>query len=277
MLDLLLTTMALSAPLVLAAIGGFASERGGVVNIGLEGLMLTACCVVAIVSPGYGPVAGLAAGILAATILSLLHWVATQIYRVDHVISGMAINLLAAGGTNFAYGRYTGPSSSFPHFPVAAYAALAALAPVLAWAVTRFTRPGLRLVAVGADPDKARMAGIDPIRVRLIGLIVTGGCTGLAGACLISYAGTFTDDMTDGRGYIALAALILGGWRPVPSFIACLAFGFLTALRIKFQGTPVFGVNLPSQAWSALPFLATLVALAGFLGRNRTPAGLGKP
>jgi simple sugar transport system permease protein len=101
--------------------------------------------------------------------------------------------------------------------------------------------------------------------------------TGIAGVELVAYTGVFTDNMTSGRGYIALAALIVGGWRPIPTFLACFAFGFFSALRLQLQGTPLFGAQLPSQLWAALPYLVTVIALAGLIGKNRTPAGLGKP
>ncbi len=128
------------------------------------------------------------------------------------------------------------------------------------------------MVAVGADPDKARLMGLRPGRIRLIALLATGVFTGLAGALLVSDAAIYTNNITAGRGYIALAALIVGGWRPLPAFAVCLALGFFSSLQLRFQGS-----YIPSQAWAALPYVLTIVALAGFLGKNRTPAGLGKP
>jgi simple sugar transport system permease protein len=132
-------------------------------------------------------------------------------------------------------------------------------------------------MAVGSDPDKARLMGLQPSNVRLWGLLATGLFTGIAGVELVAYTGVFTDNMTSGRGYIALAALIIGGWRPIPAFIACVVFGFFSALRLQLQGTPLFGAELPPQIWASLPYLVTIVALAGLLGKNRTPAGLGRP
>lgn len=258
--------------------GGFLSERGGVINIGLEGLMLVSACVTALVSVHWGPYGGLTAGLVSAVLLSLIHWLMTQVYRIDHVISGMAINALAAGGTNFMLGEFSDPSraGSFPHLPVSWFKVAAFGVPAVLWLFVHYTRAGLRLVATGSDPDKARLAGLSPVRIRLMALIGTGVLAGLAGSMLSSDTGGFTDNMTAGRGYIALAALILGGWRPLPTLGACLAFGFFSALWVQFQGQVVFGVQPPSQLWASLPYLATVVALAGFLGRNRTPAGLGK-
>ena len=272
MLDLLKLTLIFATPLTFAAMGGFTSERSGVVNIGLEGLMLVAACAAAVAAPRFGPGLALAFALALAVLLSALHWLATQVYRVDHVISGMVVNLLAAGATNFAVTLANPTASGVPTVPLSFYEATAMVLPVTLWAYVRRTRGGLRLVATGADPDKARLAGIVPERVRLAALLGTGVFAGLGGAALVAYTGGFADNMTAGRGYIALAALVVGGWRPLPTLAACLVFGFFTALNVRFNGTA-----LPSQFWASLPYLATLVALAGFLGRGRTPAGLGKP
>lgn len=278
MLNVLKLMVELSTPLILAALGGFASERGGVINIGLEGLMLMSACVTGLVSVTLGPVPGLLAGIASAVLLSLMHWLSTQFYRIDHVISGMAVNAIAAGGTNFLFGKFSDPSrtGSIPHLPVWVYEASAFVVPVVIWASVKWTRGGLRLIAVGSDPDKARLAGLSPVKIRFIGLTLTGVLAGLGGAMLVSNSGVFTNDMTAGKGYIALAALILGGWRPLPALGACLAFGFFNALQIQFQGQTILGVQPPSEVWASVPYIATVIALAGFLGRNRTPAGLGK-
>lgn len=277
---LLLSTLTLSAPLILAALGGYTSERSGVINIALEGKMLMGAAVTALVALGTGSaVLGLLAGIAAATALSLLHWAITQSFRVDHVVSGMAINAIALGGTNFFDKAFTDPTSSheIAKFPLEVYYALALLLPLALWFVAKRTRPGLRLLAVGSDPDKARQMGLAPVRVRLYGLLATGVFCGLAGAMLVTNAGHFTDGMTSGRGFIALAALILGGWRPIPAAIACVGFGFATALQLELQGTELAGARIPSEAWQVLPYLVTVIALAGALGKSRAPAGLGKP
>jgi simple sugar transport system permease protein len=274
----MMLTIALSTPLILAAMGGFTSERGGVINIGLEGMMLVAACVDALLAPKFGPIGALFAGILAAISMSLLHWLVTQIYQIDHVISGMAINAIAAGSTNFFYLKFGDEArkGSVANIPTWAFYIAGFVVPLALWLYAKKTRGGLRLMAVGSDPDKARLMGVQPVKVRFFGLLATGVLTGIAGVELVSYTGVFTDNMTAGRGYIALAALILGGWRPIPALIACLAFGFFSALQVQLQGSPIFGIQLPSQFWAALPYLVTIVALAGFLGKNRTPAGLGK-
>lgn len=278
MLSLIYLTIALSTPLILAAMGGFTSERSGVINIGLEGMMLMSCCVTALVSATHGPYVGALAGVLSAIVMSLLHWLITQYYRVDHVISGMAVNAIAAGGTNFLFGKFADPSAStVPGLPTVWFKVAAFALPFLLWLYVRRFRGGLRLMAVGSDPDKARLMGVRPVLVRFAALTATGVFTGLGGAMLVADTGVFTDNMTAGRGYIALAALILGGWRPAPAFLACVAFGFFSALRLQLQGTRLAGAEIPTEVWAALPYLVTVVALAGFLGRSRTPAGLGKP
>jgi simple sugar transport system permease protein len=258
--------------------GGFTSERGGVINIALEGMMLMAACVDALATPKLGPIGAVFAAVAAATAMSLLHWLVTQIYRIDHVISGMAINAIAAGGTNFLYLKFgdAARQHSLAHLPAWVFFTFAFVAPFLLLVYARQTRGGLRLLAVGSDPDKSRLMGVQPVRVRFFGLLATGFFTGIAGAGLIAYTGVFTDNMTAGRGYIALAALILGGWRAVPALLACVAFGFFSALQVQLQGSPILGIQVPTEAWAALPYLVTIVALAGFLGKNRTPAGLGR-
>lgn len=277
MLELLKTALIFATPLILAAMGGYASERSGVINIGLEGLMLTAGCVAAIASGPFGAVGALLLAIVVTVLLSLLHWLITQKYHVDHVISGMAINLLAAGGTNYAASLASAGSTQIKHLPVGFYEAVAVLLPFGLWAYTRWTRGGLRLLATGSDPDKARLAGIVPEKIRFVSLAATGLFSALGGAMLVAFTAGFTNDMTSGRGYIALAALVLGGWRPLPTLASCAVFGLLMALRVQYAGETILGYSPPSEFWAALPYLATVVALAGFLGRNRTPAGLGRP
>lgn len=279
MLSFILLTVTLSTPLILAALGGYTSERSGVINIGLEGMMLAAACASAIMGYQFGAVAGLAGGLLAAIVMSLIHWLSTQVYRIDHVVSGMAINCLAAGGTNFVFEKFSerNPIGKVPALPLEFYCAAAFVLPIALALWVRHTQGGLRLLAVGSDPDKARLMGVIPIRVRLFGLLMTGIFTGLGGTMLSTYTGGFTDNMTAGRGYIALAALVLSGWRPIPSLLACVAFGFFNVLRLKLEGTAPLGIELPPEAWAALPYVVTVIALAGLLGKRRTPAGLGKP
>lgn len=279
LISLLWLTLVLGTPLVLAGLAGLFSERSGVINIGLEGMMLASACAMALGCERFGLPVGLLFAAGTGVALSLLHWYATQRLSIDHIVSGMAINALAAGGTNFFFQRFSDPekSSGFAVLPVPVFIILAfVLAALIAFVATR-TQWGLRLWAVGNDPDKSRQAGIKPGSIRFTALIGTGLLCAIAGCMLVSDTGGFTDNMTAGRGYIALAALILAGWRPIPTLITGLAFGFFSAVKVVFQGNAVAGISLPSEAWAALPYLVTLIALGGFLGKNRGPLGLGKP
>lgn len=275
---LLQSTVTLAAPLVLAAMAGYASERSGVVNIALEGTMVAATLGGAAVGLAtQNPWLGLGAGVVAAVVLALVHWSLTQLFRVDHIVSGMAINVFALGAANFIDRKAgLGNSTGLPVVPEGILVVLAAAAPVaLAWS-SQFTRWGLRLTAVGADPGKARQMGLEPSRVRIGALVLTGVLCGCAGVLVLAHAKFYTDGMVAGRGFIALAALILGGWKPVRALAACVVFGFAQALQLQLQGVPVLGVELPREFWYSLPYLVTVVALAGFLGGSRPPAGLGK-
>lgn len=276
---LIMGTLVLSAPLILAAMGGLASERSGIINIALEGKMLIAAVAVWLVSVGtHNALLGLGAGILAASILSLLHWLLTQKFAIDHIVSGMAVNAIAFGGSNFLDKKFTNPSQvDFPRLPLAAYWVFGLLLPVLVWLYLKKTRGGLRLLAVGNDPDKARQMGVSPGSIRFVSLLATGLFCGIAGSLIVSNAGSFNDGMTAGRGFIALAALIIGGWRPLPALAACIFFGMLQQLQIQLQNVPIAGVEIPGWVWLSLPYAATIIVLAGFLGKDRTPAGLGKP
>jgi general nucleoside transport system permease protein len=276
---LLLGSLSLGAPLILAAMGGYTSERGGVINIALEGKMLAGAAVFALIAQKSGSaVAGVAAAIAAAALMSLLHWMLTQSYRIDHIVSGMAINAIAFGGTNFLDKKFTDTSAAKPPLlPIEIYYAVALLLPFALALYARRTRGGLRLLAVGSDPGKARQMGVFPKRIRLVGLLATGVFCGIAGSLLVTTAGYFTDGMTAGKGFIALAALIIGGWRPIPAMLAALAFGLFQGLQIRYQGEPFLGMHVPRELWLSLPYIVTVIALAGFLGKSRAPAGLGKP
>jgi ABC-type uncharacterized transport system permease subunit len=270
--------IAFCAPLILAAMGGFTSERSGVINIALEGKMLMAACAAYVATLfWHSPWLALGLGIFAAILLSLLHWLLTQQYRLDHIISGMAINAIAAGATNYLYIKYTNSGEGeLPMLPIAVFWVAAFVLPFMLFLYSRYTKGGLRLFAVGNDPDKSRLMGVQPLRVRIFSLIATGVFTGIAGTLIFTTAGQFTEGMTAGRGFIALAALILGGWRPLPALSACLAFGFFQALQLQLQGAKIAGADIPSGVFSALPYLITVVALAGLLGRSKAPAALGK-
>lgn len=275
----LISVIALSAPLVLASLGGLFSERSGVINIALEGSMLSAACAAGLIgmmtgSPFFGLLAALATGVLAG----LLHALLTQVYRIDHIISGMGINALALGGTSFLLEEFNKRNdiTRAPAYPAWSYWVIAGLAVVVAIVVFARIRFGWRLQAIGNDPDKSRQMGLDPIRYRFMALAVTGLLCGFAGALLVASAGSFEINMTAGRGYIALAALILGGWRPLFAMLACLFFGVFQAIQINLQGSPVFGIELPAEFYQSLPYLVTVLVLVMASSKNRAPSGLGQ-
>lgn len=274
---LLLGTFALSAPLAFAAMGGLMSERSGIVNIALEGKMLGAAAIASVVATKSGQLhMSLLAGILAAILIGWMHFALTQIYDFDHIVSGMAMNALAYGVSNFVDRRFGESTYKMPDLPSGILPTLALVIPIaLAWWFA-YSRFGLRITAVGEDPLKAQLQGINPLKVRFASITFSGLFCGLGGALVVYAAGSYVDNITAGRGYIALAALILGRWQPLLALIACLTFGFFDALQIQLQGTNLMGANLPPELWKALPYLATLLALAGFVGKSRPPAALGQ-
>jgi len=157
----------------------------------------------------------------------------------------MAINAFAFGAANFLDRRYSDPTAgTIPTPPVWLFYAAAYSIPLLLGVYMKWSRGGLRLLSVGNDPGKARQMGVFPTRIRFVALTATGICCGLSGSLLVASAKYYSDDMTAGRGFIALAALILGGWRPIPTVLACLAFGLFQGIQIQLQGTPVFGVQV---------------------------------
>lgn len=274
----LLGTLTLSAPLILAAMAGLLSERSGIMDIGLEGKMLMSCIATVWSAQKTGNAwIGLAAGISAAVVLALGHWLLTQKYRMDHIISGMGINAIAFGASDFINQRFLDPNAQgFARIPMAALLALSLAIPfALSYLLNRH-RIGLHLRATGEDPDKARAMGLRPQRIRLMSALWNGVFCGLAGTLLVTDVGSFAHEQTSGKGFIALAALIVGGWKPLPTLAACGFVGLLFQLRITFMGQPIFGTEVPSWVWVSLPFVVTVLALAGVFKRAKAPAGLGR-
>lgn len=311
LLQVLDSSVRLAIPLLLACLAGLYSERAGIFDIGLEGKMLAAAFAAGAFAAVSGNVwVGLLAGIGASMILSVLHGVASITFRGNQLISGVAINMLAAGMTVliaqdwFKQGGRT-PSlltegrmnpinlpfaemfESIPLFgptynelisghSLIVYVAFAAVP--LTWWVLYRTRFGLRLRAVGENPASVDTAGVSVIRLRYTAVLICGVLCGIAGAYLATglQAG-FIKDMTAGRGFIALAALIFAKWRPWYALWACLLFGLLQALAVRFQSIELAGVVIPVQLMEALPFILTVVILAGFVGRAIPPRAGGEP
>jgi general nucleoside transport system permease protein len=274
----------LSPPLILAALGGLYSERSGVINIALEGLMLAGAFTAAAVTHYTGsPWLGLVAGILAGMAVAAVHAVACIHFEADQVVSGTAINILMFGVPALLSGAFFLSSGSTPQIPKENLlpwtpVVIAYLLVPLTWYVLNRTPFGLRLRAVGENPGAADAAGVRVTAVRYTAVLLSGALAGIGGAYLsIGQSSLFTRNMTAGRGFIALAALIFGKWRPVQTMLACLLFGFTEAVAIQLQGVSFGGAEIPNQFVQIIPYLLTIIVLAGFIGQARAPRALGIP
>ena len=300
------STIRAATPLLLAALGGIFSERSGIVNIALEGIMLTGAFFAMLFSYmgnqwGLPDWASAWLGVLAAVffgyLISMIHAVVSIRYQADQIVSGVAINILALGLTGFLLQRIfdiSGNSPSVPSlgaWPIPGLSSIPILGPIffnqppvvylalIAVPITAFvlfrTPLGLRLRSVGEHPKAADTMGINVFRLRYLGVALSGVLAGLAGAYLsIGQLNIFAEDMTNGRGFIALAAVIFGKWNPWGAFGACLLFGLADAIQISLQNA---GVNIPSEFLLMFPYILTLIALAGFIGRSNPPAAVGVP
>jgi simple sugar transport system permease protein len=287
-------TLRTATPLILCAMGGLFSEKSGIIDVGLEGKMLMAAFFAAATSSVTGSAwAGVAAGVVAAEGLALLHGFACITHRGNQVVSGVALNILAAGlsvvlgNAWFKQGGLTPPLAAQQRLmplllpsagdSILVYVALVSV-PFSWWLVAR-TRFGLRLRAVGEMPLAVDAAGISVAWLRYRAVLLCGLFAGLAGSYIsIAQNAGFSRDMTAGQGFIALAALIFGKWRPLPALGACLMFGLLDAIAIRLQGLILPGIGeVPVQLFQALPYLLTMFLLAGFIGRAVAPKAAGMP
>ncbi len=286
-----------ATPLVFAALGGIVSERSGVVNIGLEGMMLMGAFFGIYGSDVTGSwLPGLLIGMAAGGVLALVHAVFSIRLRADQIVSGTAINLLAVGVTGYLFVDHYGdqgtpdnisraPDVTLPLIKSIPFVGDAigkanlltwlALIGVVALTVFLFRTPrGLRLRAVGEHPRAAETVGIPVLRTRYIAVVTSGVLAAMGGAYLsIAFLGSFNQGMTAGRGFIALAAVIFGNWRPYGALGAALLFGFSSALA---QRLPAFSES-GAVLFQALPYVLTLIAVAGVIGRSRPPAAVGQP
>ncbi len=289
--SLVLLTLVKSAPIVYAALGGVISERSGVINIGLEGLMAAGAFAAAVASYSlHAGWVGLLAGIVAGAAVGYVFALAVTKFKVDQVVAGMGINLICSGGA--AYGlvllfNQPGASKTVPQLASAnvrclnmnaGELVLVVLAFLLAIAlhVVLYRTPwGLRVRATGENPLAVKSAGLNPLRFRMLAVITSGALAGLGGAFLaIGELNLYSDGMTAGRGFIALAAVIFGRWTPLGATGAAVVFGLFEALQYWIAGQVAW---LPADALAALPYVAALVALAGVTGRVRAPAADGVP
>ena len=305
--DLFASALRIATPLALAAMGGTICERSGVVNIALEGIMLTGAFFgTATVLATNSPWLGVLVAILAGMAIAAVHAFASINLRTDQVVSGTAINLLALGVTGFMMEVWYGhPGSTeniavlrpifgfdspgggliaevwrwingvfLSHTPIVYLTIIIAI--LAQWAMFH-TKWGLRLRALGEHPRAVATVGVNVYRGRWVAVLMSGALGGLAGANLtIEQVGSFTENMTNGRGFIALAANIFGHWTPVGSYLASLLFGFADALQIKMQ--ILRGViDIPPQLFYMVPYVLTVVVLAGVIGRAVGPAAVGEP
>lgn len=279
-IGLLFSTIRLSAPLILAAIGGLYSERAGIINIALEGLMLAGAFTAATVTYFTGsPWIGLLAAIAAGMAVAAIHAVVCIYFGADQVVSGTAINILFLGVPALMSGALFSSSGSTPQLPrvqllpITPVVIAFAMVPITLYVLSH-TRFGLRLRAVGENPEAAETAGVSVARIRFVAVLISGALAAIGGAYLsIGQSSLFTRNMTAGRGFIALAALIFGKWRPVQTMLACLLFGFAEALAIQMQGV----ARLPVQFIQVIPYVVTMIVLAGLIGHAKAPKALGVP
>lgn len=287
--------IALSAPLLYTALGELISEKAGVINIQLEGMMLCGALLgvwgaVATGSVVFGFLCAAVGGVLLAGI----HGILCFVLGANQVVSGVVLNTLALGGTSFLFssvltGKLTVAAPTLPIFPIPLLSdipilgallfrqnvmvyAVYLMVPVLIW-VWRRTKLGMILEAVGEKPQAAASLGLSVQRVRWAALVACGALAGIGGGQLVlAGLGLFSENVTAGRGFIALAAVVFGRWKPTGTMIAVLLFALAEALQVRAQ---VLGIELPYQLLVALPYIVTVVALAGFLRRMRPPAALG--
>ena len=307
------STLRLAVPLIFAALGGIYAERSGIVDIGLEGKMLTAAFSAAAVSVLTGsPWLGLSAAIVSSVMMAMMHGLAVITWGGDQMISGLAVNLFGSGMTVtighalFGMGgqsptltsvqrfnsielpgaQWMGESipllGSFYQEVLSGHNILVYLAflfvPVASFVLFK-TRFGLRVRAMGEEPKAADTAGVSVSWVRYRALMITGLMCGFSGAYLsTAMNATFVREMTAGQGYIALTAVILGKWRPAGAMVGCLLFGVLSAMETRLQSVqiPLVG-ELPTQLFAALPYVITVVLLAGFIGKSIGPKSVGRP
>jgi len=304
-LSLVFSTLRLATPLVWAAIGGLYSERSGVINVALEGLMLAGAFTAAAVTfYAHSPWVGLGAAMLAGALVAYLLALLCIRFKANEVVTGTGINILFLGLPAVLSGALFLSSGSTPQIPkeellptlsrlvpgvvpqwrlltdVSVLSLLGLIIVIVTGYVLYRTPIGLRLRSVGENPEAADAAGVDVNRIRYIFVVLSGILAGIGGAYLsIGQSSLFTRNMTAGRGFIALAALIFGKWRPVQTMLACLLFGFADALTIQMQGVAKLpsGEDIPVQFVQMIPYVVTIVVLAGFIGRSRAPSALGVP
>lgn len=294
--EMLASALRLTMPVLITALGAIYSERSGTTNIGLEGMMLTGAFWGAYGALHYGPMGGVFMAILAAMVMALIHGVVTVTYRVDQVVSGVAINILAYGLSRFFSIELFGMATTSPHvesftkinIPILQdidfiKPLVTDLSPIIIvglllvfvtyWILEKTTF-GLRLKSVGENPLAADTLGIKVLTYRYYGVLISGAFAGLAGGYLaIEHTGMYVEGMTQGKGYIALAAMIFGNWNPFGALGAACLFGFAEGLSLRVMQNKI----IPYQFIKMLPYVLTLFVLAGVVRKTQPPAAVGVP
>lgn len=278
--DFLLQGIEVSAPIAFAALGGVFSERSGVVNIGLEGIMIVTTFTIVAAALAFNSLfIGLLIAILAGMAVAGIHAVVTITFRVNQIVSGVAINILALGIARFFSSQLFGQETQTPFnsnlYPrilgINVYAWALIPITIIAWYVLYKTVFGLRLRSVGENPEAADTLGVRVYLMRYIGVLLSGAFVGLSAATL--YPSQWFSGMTGGRGFIALAAMIFGRWHPVGAVAAALLFGYADTFRVMFETQ----IPIPGQFVQMFPYVLAVVVLAGLVGKARGPAASGKP
>ncbi|MCP4298817.1 MAG: ABC transporter permease [Proteobacteria bacterium] len=297
-IELFASGIRLATPLILAALGGMFSERAGVVNIALDGIMIFGAFAGAVIAYETGnPWVGLLGAVIVGALIAHIHGVASIRYRADQVVSGTAINLLAIGVPAMLANGFYDTTSSTPnieitipkitlplisHIPyldilLGKYSFMVyftfLLVP-LSWFILFRTSFGLRLRSVGENPEAADTAGVNVYLMRYYGVWISGIMAGLGGAFLsIAHGSSYVRSISAGRGFIALAALIFGRYNPFLTLLGCLMFGIADAFQIRVQGV----IEIPTQFVQMFPYILTMIILAGFIGKSQVPAADGVP
>lgn len=296
---MLVSSIIRATPICLAALSGLYSERSGVINIGIEGMMLVgAFASVVFASVTKSMLVGVIAGTLTGMLFGLLHAVLSIRYMINQIISGTGIIILALGLTSYlqrsvlnAYPDLNSPGPAIAAVPIPGLWQIPVLGPVLfnlspiiyfmfalliiTQTLMYYTRPGLRIRSVGEHPKAADTLGINVFRVRYISVLISGAIAGLSGSYMsIGSAGRFNEGMTAGKGFLGLAAMIFGNWNPGGAFLGSLIFGFFDSWQEKLS---LLQIGVPVDLLGMAPYIATMIVLAGFVGRSRMPAADGTP
>lgn len=273
----------MAVPLIFTSLGGFLSEKSGVVNVALEGFMLVGAFLAAVITHStQNPWLGLFGAIAGGCLIGAFYALFVIEFKANQIVTGTASNLLVMGLIPFATKILFDSTGSTPTLPMEArfnyeFIILAVLlVALLHWGLTR-TYLGLWLQIAGEHPEALSSSGVSPRKVRWFAVMGSGVLAAVGGASLSLWlSSAYSPLMSGGRGFMALAALIFGKWKPLPTMFACLFFGLADAIQIRLQGVPIGGVEIPVQFIQILPYIITMIALAGLFGRSRAPKALGQ-